>query len=209
LPAATVIVVRDAGAGFEVLLLKRSDHGQFGNMWVFPGGRVDDDDAGANELERARHAAVREALEEVGLEVDPTTIHPFSHWTPPPIQPRRYVTWFFVAEWTGGQVTIDGHEIVDHRWIAPQAALDEGLPMAPPTIVTLHDLAAAGSFDATRRPDDQLPHYLTRPARSSTGGPVLLWHGDAGYESGDADVDGPRHRLWYTPGGPWRYETSA
>jgi hypothetical protein len=33
---------------------------------------------------------------------------------------------------------------------------------------------------------------------------VALWHGDAGYESGDAAADGPRHRLVMADTG-WRY----
>ena len=41
-PAATVIVLRDAPAGPEVLLLKRDARLRFmPNLWVFPGGRMD------------------------------------------------------------------------------------------------------------------------------------------------------------------------
>lgn len=188
----------------EVLLLQRSAVGAFANFWVFPGGRVDDTDAGADELERARTAAVREAHEEVGLVVDPEAIHPFSHWTPPAIQPRRFATWFFVAHWAGDEVRVDGHEIVDHVWMTPQDALSGGLPMAPPTIVSLHELADAGTFAGTRR--HEYPRYVTRPAKAANGIPVLLWHGDAGYETIDAEVPGPRHRLWYPTDGPWTYE---
>jgi len=84
--AATVIVLRDAPDGMEVLLLQR--HGRSGfmpDMWVFPGGRVEQDDhgvppgavEGGAELLRlvddptsARAiglAAVRETFEESGL----------------------------------------------------------------------------------------------------------------------------------------------
>jgi 8-oxo-dGTP pyrophosphatase MutT (NUDIX family) len=199
------MVVRDRQADFEVLLLQRSDVGAFANFWVFPGGRVDDSDPGEDDLERARHAAAREAREEVGLHVDPTAIVAFSHWTPPAIQPRRFATWFFVADWAGDEVRVDGHEIVDHLWMTPQQALVAGLPMAPPTIVSLHELAQAGSFAGTAR--QEIPRYVTRPSRSANGTPVLLWHGDAAYDNpDDADVDGPRHRLWYPTDGPWTYE---
>ena len=44
-PAATVILVRDAADGFEILMLKRTSGAAFaGGMFVFPGGRVDGDD---------------------------------------------------------------------------------------------------------------------------------------------------------------------
>ena len=37
---------------------------------------------------------------------------------------------------------------------------------------------------------------------------VVLWHGDAGYEDGDAGRAGPRHRLaMFTAG--WVYERTA
>jgi 8-oxo-dGTP pyrophosphatase MutT (NUDIX family) len=203
-PAATVIVVRDTSPGLEVLLLKRSAVGAFANFWVFPGGRVDDTDPGADDLERARHAAVREAREEVGLTLDPSATHPFSHWTPPSIQPRRFATWFFVAHWAGDDVVIDGHEIVDHVWMTPEQAIAAQPPMAPPTIVTLHELADAGSFAGARRTDP--PRYVTRAVPDPTGVPFMMWLPDVAYETGDLDAPGPRHRLHYPAGGPWTYE---
>lgn len=52
-PASSVVLLRDADDGFEVLLLRR--HGQsevLGGNFVFPGGKVDRADAG---LDAARH----------------------------------------------------------------------------------------------------------------------------------------------------------
>ena len=44
-PAATVVVLRDAPGGLETLMMRRISKLSFvGGMWVFPGGRVDDDD---------------------------------------------------------------------------------------------------------------------------------------------------------------------
>jgi 8-oxo-dGTP pyrophosphatase MutT (NUDIX family) len=44
-PAASVILARSTGAGFEVLMLRRTTNATFaGGMYVFPGGRVDADD---------------------------------------------------------------------------------------------------------------------------------------------------------------------
>lgn len=63
--AAVALVVCDPGAGPEVLFIERTQHDQ--DPWSghlgFPGGRVDTPDAGP------RQAAVRETLEEVGLDL--------------------------------------------------------------------------------------------------------------------------------------------
>ncbi|MFM8848257.1 MAG: NUDIX hydrolase [Actinomycetota bacterium] len=197
-PAATVILTRIAehsSCGLEVLLLRRSDVGAFAGMWVFPGGRVDDADDGNDDFARAKSAAIREAAEEVSARVDPSGLAPWSHWTPPLTAPVRFTTWFFVTAHDSGEIAIDNHEIVDFRWLAPDRALEAQLPMAPPTIVTLHELHEAGDASAIRRGRVEPPAYVTRPGRTGDGQDVMMWNGDAGYESGDADLDGPRNRL--------------
>jgi len=72
-PASTVIVLREAAGGFEVLLGRRP-HGQaFGGAWVFPGGVVDPEDherelTGIEAPDASwRAAALREVAEEVGM----------------------------------------------------------------------------------------------------------------------------------------------
>ena len=101
--AATVILLRDSSEGLETLMLRRNSKIAFGGMWVFPGGRVDPGDADpqnpADELAAARRAAIREASEEAGLLIGDEALIPFSHWTPPAITPRRFLTWFFIRVW--------------------------------------------------------------------------------------------------------------
>ena len=211
LPAATVIVGRDGPGGLEVLFLRRSNVGAFAGMWVFPGGRVDDGDGadGDTEEERARWAAVREATEEVHVTLDPATLAPFAHWTPPLDSARkRFATWFFVAQWAGDAVTVDGHEIVDHCWVRPADALAEALPMAPPTFVTLHQLATHASWAelAASMTTWSVERFLTRNGRQADGTNVLMWSGDAGYESGDADAKGARHRVLWAGEQPLDYQ---
>ncbi len=47
-PAATVLTLRDAPNGYEILMLRRNARSEFmGGVFVFPGGAVDDEDAGA------------------------------------------------------------------------------------------------------------------------------------------------------------------
>src|SRR4051794_4958857 len=135
-PAATVILVRDGDGGLETLLVRRSSDLAFhGGSWVFPGGRIDDEDfvttpigvrGDAGDMESAaRAAAVREAQEEAGLVVDPATLRPWAHWTTPPGRNRRFATWFYLAPAPHGSddVVIDGSEISDHRWFRPHDAL--------------------------------------------------------------------------------------
>lgn len=78
-PSSTVIVLREAGGGFEVLLGRRPQRQAFGGAWVFPGGVVDPEDherdlTGIEAPDAAwRAAALRELAEEVGLFLtDPT-----------------------------------------------------------------------------------------------------------------------------------------
>lgn len=214
IPAATVILVRDASAGLEVLMLHRVSRVAFGGMWVFPGGRVDDGDRHSDDDSDevcARRAAAREALEECGLAVDPDDLVAFSHWVPPAITPRRYATWFFLARASDGEVVVDGGEIHEHEWLAAGEVLerrDRGeVDLAPPTWVTLHDVAQHDDVEsalASAAARDPLPRYETRWVNVE-GGAVAMWHGDGGYEVADPELPGGRHRLWMLEGG-WRLE---
>ncbi|MFN2167759.1 MAG: NUDIX hydrolase, partial [Anaerolineae bacterium] len=120
-PAATVVLMRDAPDGPEVLLVQRSEAVRhMGGMWVFPGGRVDpaDEDPGGDAYQSALNAAVRETREEAGLQLDPAQLDYLSHWTTPVGAKRRFATWFFLATLEDDQeVQVDGGEIALHRWV--------------------------------------------------------------------------------------------
>ena len=217
IPAATVVLLRDAadgGAGVEVLMLHRTSKVAFGGMWVFPGGRVEDADRRPEDdgdEPAARRAAVREAAEECGLELDADDLVLLSRWTPPAVAPKRFATWFFVAPVPAGEVVVDGGEILDHAWRSPAELLrqrDLGeVDLAPPTYVTLHRLGQATSVaDAVAGAAAVRPvvHYQTRWC-TIDGGAVAMWEGDAGFETSSVDVAGPRHRLWMLDTG-WRFE---
>ena len=209
-PAATVVLLREGRGAPEVLLLRRNSKLAFhGGAWVFPGGRLDaqagetDDDTGA------RRAAAREAQEEAGLDVDPGAFVQLSHWTTPEGQPRRFATWFYVAEIGRAEVRIDGGEIHDHRWFSADAALAAQrageIELPPPTFVTLSMLAAhrtpraAIESVAAERPIVYLPRIVRGAACAAS-----LYPGDAGWETRNAEVSGARHRLLFLDDG-WRY----
>ena len=44
IPAATVVLLRDGKSGVEVLMLRKNAKIDFGGMWVFPGGRIEEED---------------------------------------------------------------------------------------------------------------------------------------------------------------------
>jgi 8-oxo-dGTP pyrophosphatase MutT (NUDIX family) len=214
-PAATVVLLRDGEQGLETLMLRKNSKIAFGGMWVFPGGRIDPEDGeGLDDMvERARHAAVRESEEEVSLQVHAPDLHWFSHWTPPAMGNRRFSTWFFVARAPEAEVQIDDGEIIESQWLHPAEAIAQQasakIELAPPTWVSLHylspypDVASVLADLAHCEPR----HYCTRIV--AEGDELLaLWEGDAGYETQDAQVPGPRHRLRLCQGG-YQFEDSA
>lgn len=226
-PAATVIPLRDTpdgegGMDLEVLMLRKNSKLAFGGMWVFPGGRIDPDDDDPDRpgdtVAAARRAAVREALEEADLLIEPAGLVPFSHWTPPEVSlngPKRFATWFFACRAPVGEagvVTIDMGEIHADEWVRPAdmvARRDDGeIQLAPPTVVTLHELATYPDVDAAlAAARDRTPfRYQTRIGQTEAG-MVTMWEGDAGYDSGDAAARGPRHRLVMADAA-WNYEAS-
>lgn len=214
-PAATVILLRDGSHGCEALLLRRSSSLSFhGGAWVFPGGRIDPEDyavAGVDDVTAAaRQAAVREAREEAGVEIDPGRLVLMSRWVTPEGAPKRFDTWFFVGPAGEEQVRVDGGEIHAHRWFAPAEALaahrSGEIDLPPPTFITLLELskfdraASAIEFVAT----EPVRTFLPRVGFMADGTACTLYSEDAAYESGDLDAPGPRHRLVLAPQG-WRY----
>ncbi len=149
--AGTVVLLRDGGGGLEVLLMRRPDRGSFAGGWVFPGGKVDDEDRrpGESEIDDARRAGIREVAEEVGLEV--SGLVPLSTWHPPVEAPTRIRTWFFLAQAPTAPAVPSPAEVDEIAWSSPAAALARHASgewtLFPPTWVTLHRLA---SYDDAR-----------------------------------------------------------
>ena len=202
IPAATVVVLRDTDEGVQTLMLKKNSTISFGGMWVFPGGKIDpgDHDETGNIITAARQAAVREAHEEAQLEVDPDSLVMFAHWIPPSVAPKRFATWFFAARVDAEHAVIDRGEIVEMEWTTPSACLarhhEGAVEIVPPTWITLHALrnyttVAEALEDLASRPPR---HYATRMTKGEHGR-VVMWQGDAAYDSGNAAAEGGRHRL--------------
>ncbi|GEB64592.1 hypothetical protein SAT01_20400 [Sinomonas atrocyanea] len=222
--AATVVVVRDAEAGLEVLLLERPVAGSFGGAWAFPGGRVDPEDSHPDDPEEhavhdeafsaapaaVRRAAVRETREETGLLLAESHLVELSRWVPPARAPKRLTTWFFLARDPGGEMLLSADEHVDSAWLRPAVALERHaageMVLFPPTWLTLHGLAGAGSVeDALGSAPRPAAHFASYQLLDADGRiEAVLWAGDAQYGDPAAAGSG-RHRLTISRL-PWVYE---
>lgn len=81
IPAATVLLLKDISDTIEVFMLKRAAASNFGNAWVFPGGKVDPEDINTKFSDKLNldekitssedigyfFAAIRECFEECGV----------------------------------------------------------------------------------------------------------------------------------------------
>src|SRR5262245_6065476 len=116
IPAASVILLR--GNPYEVLMIRRHEKMSFvPNAWVFPGGAVDAEDARQTPLETMRTTAAREMLEETGIAVDPPDLVWTSRWITPEGLPKRFDTYFFLAQARGAvEANINRDEAVDVVW---------------------------------------------------------------------------------------------
>jgi 8-oxo-dGTP pyrophosphatase MutT (NUDIX family) len=154
-PAATVVLLRPGSRGPTVLLTRRTATMRFGgDMYVFPGGRLDPEDS--DHL----GAAIRETFEETGIRLDRASLIPISRWVTPPGLPSRYDARFFAA-FVPARTDVVGasEEVADWRWLRPADALEamaEGdLAMWQPTLVTLQQLDGVedrGALEAAFRP---------------------------------------------------------
>ena len=216
-PAATVIPLRDRSGNLEVLLIQRNPKLPFqGGAWVFPGGRVEQSDYSIGDdhdlVAAARRAAVRETLEESGLQVKIRDLIPVSHWTTPEGLPRRFATWFFVTNVGEQTVQIDGQETCDYHWYTPQDALkarDNGeIVLLPPTFICLLELSKYSTSEMALEAILQTRTSVYNPCvRPMEGGFCQLYEEDVAYDGRELDAPGTRHRLWALDTG-WRYECS-
>lgn len=109
---------------------------------------------------------------------------PWARWITPEFEERRYDTWFFATALPSGQRTRDVSGEADHTvWLRPEdaaAGYDRGeMPMMPPTIATLRELAGYGTAAEalTAAAFRDLTPVLARAELRPDGGIVLSWPG--------------------------------
>lgn len=149
-----------------------------------------------------------DVLRRSGLVLDAGLLHPWARWVTPTFEPRRYDTTFFVARLPPGQ---EPGEVVGEgeqgEWVPAAAAVAAHragrLPLLPPTLVCLEDMAAAQnvaelmSTERVVRPVSPWAVELPDRADPSPGTPGARWavrvdlDGRGGGESRDV-VEGRR-----------------
>jgi mutator protein MutT len=131
------------GDGRKILLLRRANTGFADGCWSVPGGSLE---AG----ETLPQAAAREALEEIGITIDPADLafaHLCHHADPDGL--ARVGVFFSARRWTGEPVNAEPHKCSEIAW----HDLDD-LPDDTVTYVraglNAHDQGAAFTLDGWR-----------------------------------------------------------
>lgn len=133
--ASTVVLVRDAPAGLEVLMQRRHLTMPFApGETAFPGGGAEPCDQGEPRL-----TAVRELHEEEGIALAPDALVPMHDWvTPAQLDlPRRYYVHYFLAGCPVDAPVPAATESIESIWIRPDEAIRlfeaREMPMVMPT----------------------------------------------------------------------------
>ncbi|MBS0549383.1 MAG: NUDIX hydrolase [Proteobacteria bacterium] len=71
-------------------------------------------------------ASILDMVEAEDLELATDLMTPYAHWITPTFVPKRFDTWFYLAEAPEDQLALhDGSESTDSVWIGAQQAIDE------------------------------------------------------------------------------------
>ena len=113
-----IAAIREAYEEAGVLLARHGDGAPF---------RGDDRATAAREDVGRERRPFLDLVEELDLFLDLEALSVFAHWITPPLTPRRFDTWFYVARAPEEQLAVcDGSETVDAEWISPHEALRLG-----------------------------------------------------------------------------------
>lgn len=175
LPAVSVIPLRERGGTLEVFVQHRAHTMDFvPGAVVFPGGRVDPQDATTAYrlgIDVTQACGVREVAEETSAVVDPADLLPWDRWVTPIGYPKRFDVVFYVLPVTDGAEFVHATgEAVRSEWTpVPDLvrAVEAGeVAMVPPTRTIIDELSALGSLEAVvgLRPEvGPVDHDLAEP----------------------------------------------
>jgi 8-oxo-dGTP pyrophosphatase MutT (NUDIX family) len=230
------VLLRAGPDGAEVLLIHRPATMAFGaGLHVFPGGRVDPEDAVLAATDAAagiaiaaqralgdnlppqdalavHRAALRELQEEAGVTLDGIgRLAPIAHWTTPAFMPRRFSTWFFVADLPPDAVPVFAvDEVAAHRWVTPAQALDQvasgEIEMWVPTTSVLQRLIESGATTALEVAQRITLRPVSRPRIVAENQVEVRFEfgalGGLPGRSGESTLIGARQFVLVDPGDP-------
>jgi 8-oxo-dGTP pyrophosphatase MutT (NUDIX family) len=156
-------------------------------------------------------AGLADALDGLELRLRTDLLVPLAHWTTPRFMPRRFSTWFFVADLpSDAAVSFEGGEVVAHRWVSPAVALDQlaagEIEMWIPTSSVLERLVETGAVNATEL-RERVVLGPTQPPRIVEENPAIVRFafGAAGAmpgHEGFSALRGRREFVLVDPGDP-------
>ena len=173
-----IAAIREAYEETGILLARHVDGSAFQG----------DERAGAARDEiAADKRSLLDLVAELDLRLDLEALSVFARWITPPIMPKRFDTWFYVAIAPPDQLAVcDGWETVDAEWVEPH----EVLRMAQagerqvifPTRMNVQLLAeASGAQDCIDRARGRTLVTVLPRVTEGPNGRVLVIPPDAGY----------------------------
>jgi 8-oxo-dGTP pyrophosphatase MutT (NUDIX family) len=176
--ALRIAALREAYEETGILLGRRIDGSAFAG---------DERAAQARADIAADRRSFLDLVRELDLHIDLEALSVFARWITPPLTPKRFDTWFYVALAPGDQLALcDGWETVDAEWIAPPEALRLAVlgerKVIFPTRMNLRLLAeASGAQDAIDRARQRTLVTVEPKIMDGPDGRVLVLPPDAGY----------------------------
>lgn len=176
--ALRIAAIREAYEETGVLLARHGDGRAFAG---------DKRAAAARDDVAHDRRAFQDLVGALDLKLDLQALSVFARWITPPMMPKRFDTWFYIAQAPADQLAVcDGWETVDAEWFAPAEALRLGAlgerKVIFPTRMNLQLLAeATSSADAMARAAAR-PLVVVEPALTDTpDGKALVIPPNAGY----------------------------
>jgi 8-oxo-dGTP pyrophosphatase MutT (NUDIX family) len=176
--ALRIAAIREAYEEAGILLARHLDGAPF---------KGDDRATAARDDIAADRRHFLDLVNELDLYLDLEALTVFARWITPPLTPKRFDTWFYVAVAPGEQLALcDGWETVDAEWIRPAEAIRLGeakeRTVIFPTRMNLQLLAEASSAeDAIGRARARTLVTVEPQITERPGGRVLVLPPDAGY----------------------------
>lgn len=195
--ASRLLGMDAGGLGFWVAAVRES----FEEAGVLFARRADGTGVRAGTLDADRVAvagrdlAFSDLLEREDLILDLSALHVFSHWITPNGMPRRYDTWFFVAQAPEGEFSHDDTETIASTWIRPPDALKRALRQEFEIIFpTQRNLEAIARFEAAESllavaGTSTIEAVQPRIINDASGVRIIL-PGDPGYDDVEELPDG-------------------